>query len=104
MLHVTAAYTYWIFGGNSSLYDFTILFPVVFGSLTSVVIFALVRVIGGTTSGLIASLLFPISIPVLIRGTLGWSKSEPLGLFFSLLAIYLLLSGITSSNKKNCNN
>ena len=45
MLHVTAASTYQIFGGNSSLYDFTILFPVVFGSLTVFVIFALFRVI-----------------------------------------------------------
>ena len=45
MLHITAAATYQIFGGNSSLYDFTIFFPAVFGSLTVIVIFALVRVI-----------------------------------------------------------
>ena len=44
MLHTTAAITYQIFGGNSSLYDFTILFPAVIGSLTVIVIFGLVRV------------------------------------------------------------
>jgi len=46
MLHVTAATTYQIFGGDFSLYDFTILFPAIIGSLTVVIIFALVRVLG----------------------------------------------------------
>jgi len=100
MLHLTAATTYWIFGGGSDLYDFTILFPVVFGSLSAIVLFALVRVIGGTTAGLFSALLFSISLPILIRGPIGWFKSEPLGLFFGLLMVYLLLSGINSQNKK----
>jgi len=100
MLHLTAATTYWIFGGGSDLYDFTILFPAVFGSLSAIVIFALVRVIGGTTAGLFSALLFSISLPILIRGPIGWFKSEPLGLFFGLLTVYLLLSGINSQNKK----
>jgi dolichyl-diphosphooligosaccharide--protein glycosyltransferase len=100
MLHLTAATTYWIFGGGSDLYDFTILLPVVFGSLSVIVIFALVRVIGGTTAGLFSALLFSFSIPILIRGPIGWFKSEPLGLFFGLLTVYLLLSGINSQNKK----
>ena len=100
ILHITAALTYSIFGGGSDLYDFTILFPVVFGSFTAIVIFALVRVIGGTTAGLFSALLFSISLPILIRSPLGWFKSEPLGLFLSLLAVYLLLSGINSKNKK----
>ncbi len=100
MLHITAALTYQFFGGNSSLYDFTILFPVVFGSLTTIIIFALVRVIGGTTAGLFAALFFSVSIPIVIRGTIGWFKSEPLGLFYGLLGLYLFLSGIKSENKK----
>jgi len=100
VLHFTTATLYSIFGGGSELYDFTILFPVVFGSLTGIVLFALVRVIGGTTAGLFSALLFSISLPIIIRGTIGWFKSEPLGLFFSLLAVYLLLSGISSNNRK----
>ena len=100
MLHLTAATTYGIFGGGGSLYDFTILFPVIFGSLTAIVVFALVRIIGGTTAGLFAALFFSISIPIIIRGQIGWFKSEPLGLFFSILAIYLLLSAIKSKNNK----
>ncbi|MGI0077887.1 MAG: STT3 domain-containing protein, partial [Nitrosopumilaceae archaeon] len=35
MLHITAATLYQIFGGGNDLYTFTILFPVVFGSLTT---------------------------------------------------------------------
>jgi dolichyl-diphosphooligosaccharide---protein glycosyltransferase len=100
MLHITAATTYWIFGGGGDLYDFTILFPVIFGSFTAIVVFALVRVIGGTTAGLFAALLFSVSLPIIVRGQIGWFKSEPLGLFFSILAVYLFLSGINSKNYK----
>lgn len=100
MLHITAAGTYQIFASNSDLYDFTILFPVIFSSLTSIVIFALVRVVGGTTAGLFASLFYAISAPIIVRGTLGWFKSEPLGLFYGLLGVYLFVSGIKTKNKK----
>ena len=99
-LHITAAISFWIFGMGQSLYDFTIIFPVIVGSLTSIVIFALVRLIGGTSAGLIASLLFSISMPIMIRGQLGWFKSEPLGLFFGIFASYLLLYGIKSNSYK----
>jgi dolichyl-diphosphooligosaccharide--protein glycosyltransferase len=100
ILHLTAASTYWIFGGGTDLYDFTILFPAIIASLSAIVIFALVRVIGGTTAGLFSAMLFSVSIPILIRSPIGWFKSEPLGIFFSLLAVYFLLSGINSPNKK----
>jgi dolichyl-diphosphooligosaccharide--protein glycosyltransferase len=100
MLHITTAGTYQIFGGGSSLYDFTIIFPAILSSLTVVVIFALVRIIGGTTAGLFAALFYSVSMPIIIRGTMGWFKSEPLGLFYGLLAVYLFLSGIKTKNKK----
>ena len=88
MLHITAAITYQIFGGNSTLYDFTILFPAIIGSLTVIVIFGLVRLFAGTTAGLFASLLFAVSLPIILRGTIGWFKSEPLGIFYALLGFY----------------
>jgi len=100
MLHVTAATLYQIFGMGSSLYDFTILLPVVVGSLTAIIIFAIVRTIGGTTAGLFASLFFAVSPIIIMRGSIGWFKSEPLGLFYGLLAVYLLLSGIKSDKGK----
>ena len=100
MLHSTTAIAYQLFGGNSSLYDFTILFPAVIGSLTVIVIFVLVRVFGGTTAGLFASLLFAVSLPVILRGSIGWFKSEPLGIFYALLGLYFFFSGMRSGNKK----
>jgi len=100
MLHTTAAITYQIFGGNSSLYDFTILFPAVIGSLSVIIIFGLVRVFAGTTAGLFASLLFAVSLPIILRGTIGWFKSEPLGIFYALLGLYFFFSAIRSKNKK----
>ena len=100
MLHTTAATLYQIFGMGSSLYAFAIWFPVVISSLTAIIIFALVRTIGGTTAGLFASLFFAISPILIMRGSIGWFKSEPLGLFYGLLAVYLLLSGLKSDKGK----
>ncbi|NWJ21869.1 glycosyltransferase family 39 protein, partial [Marine Group I thaumarchaeote] len=100
MLHTTTTMLYQTFGIGSSLYDFTIWFPVVIGSLTTIIIFAVVRTIGGTTAGLFASLFFAISPIIILRGSLGWFKSEPLGLFYGLLAVYLFLSGIKSDKGK----
>ena len=100
MLHLSGAVLYKIFGFNQPLYEFTILFPVIFISLSSIVLFGLVRKLGGTTAGLIASLLFSISYPIAIRGFIGWYKSEPLGIFFGLLALYFLISGIYPNRGK----
>ncbi len=77
ILHIATASLYQIFGGSSTLYDFAIIFPVIIGSLTTVIIFALVRVIGGTTAGLFSSLFFAISLPIIIRGNLGWTNQNP---------------------------
>jgi len=99
-LHFTAVYTYQLFGFGYTLYDFTVLFPLIIGSLTSVLVFAFVRVLGGTTAGLFAALMFSVSVPIFARGLIGWFKSEPLGLFFAFLAIYLFVSGLKSNEKK----
>ena len=95
-LHIVAAFLYYVFGraGGISLLDFTILLPVVLGSLTTIIIFALVRTIGGTTAGMFAALIFAFTPAIIQRGNLGWFKSEPLGLFFGLLALYLFISAI----------
>ena len=99
-LHLTAASLYPIFNFGSTVYDFTILMPLVFGSLTAIVVFAFVRVLGGTTAGLFAALIFSISLPIFTRGLIGWFKSEPLGLFFAFLAMYLFVSGFKFNKGK----
>src|SRR5215831_4570626 len=99
-LHIVAAFLYKIFGVGSSLLDFTIMLPVVLGSLTTIVVFAIVRTIRGTTAGMFSALLFAFSPAIIERGNLGWFKSEPLGLFFALLAVYLFLSAIKHKEVK----
>lgn len=98
-LHMAAAVTYQMFGGDMSVYDYTILFPAIFGALTAVSIFALVRVMGGTSAGLLAAMLYSVSLPILVRSPIGWFKSEPFGLFLSITAAYLLVSGLYSSSR-----
>jgi len=75
-LHLTAATLYKIFGMNMSLMDFTIWFPVVIGSASTVLMFLVVRAITGSTiPGLISSLFFAVSPAIIQRGNLGWFKS-----------------------------
>ena len=66
-LHLTAASLYPVFNFGSSVYDFTVLLPLVIGSLTAIVVFAFVRVLAGTTAGLFAALIFSISLPIFTR-------------------------------------
>ncbi|MGD1834935.1 MAG: peptidylprolyl isomerase [Nitrososphaeraceae archaeon] len=100
-LHIIAAGLFQIFGLGSSLLDFVIMFPVVIGSLTTIVIFALVRLISNsTTAGMFASLLFAFMPAIIQRGNLGWFKSEPLGLFLGLISTYLFLSALKHDNLK----
>ena len=100
MLHITTSTLYQVFGAGSSLYDFVIWFPAIIGSLTTIIIFGIVRTVGGTTAGLLASLFFAVSPIIILRGSLGWFKSEPLGIFYGLLSVYLLISGIKSDKGK----
>jgi len=100
MQHATAAALYGAFGGGSSLLDFVIVLPLVLGALTGVAVFALVRVIAGTTAGLLASLFYAVSVPIIIRGPIGWFKAEPIGLFYGVIGVYLFLSGITASGRR----
>ena len=74
----------------------------IFGSLAKAVaiIEIMVRVIGGTTAGMLACMFFAISVPIISRGTIGWFKSEPLGLFYGIIGMYLFLSGMKSDSRR----
>jgi dolichyl-diphosphooligosaccharide--protein glycosyltransferase len=100
VLHITAAYLYQAFGRGMSLIDFTIAFPAIMGALTVIAVFALVRVLGGTSAGMFSALFWAFSPAIIQRGNLGWFKSEPLGLFFGILAMYLFISAIKHKNIK----
>ena len=100
VLHITAAYLYEVFGRGMSLMDFTIAFPAIMGALTVIAVFALVRVLGGTTAGMFSALFWAFSPAIIQRGNLGWFKSEPLGLFFGILATYLFISAMKHKEVK----
>jgi dolichyl-diphosphooligosaccharide--protein glycosyltransferase len=100
-LHITAAVLYQIFGMNLSLLDFTIWFPVILGSASTVLMFLLVRAITGkNVPGLIASIFFAVSPAIIQRGNLGWFKSEPLGIFYGLGGTYLFISALKEKKIK----
>jgi dolichyl-diphosphooligosaccharide---protein glycosyltransferase len=100
-LHITAAVLYKIFGYNMSLMDFVIWFPVVIGSLSTALMFLLVRSITGkNVPGLIASIFFAVSPAIIQRGNLGWFKSEPLGIFYGLGGAYLFISALREKKYK----
>jgi dolichyl-diphosphooligosaccharide--protein glycosyltransferase len=100
-LHLTAAILYQVFGMNSSLMDFTIWFPVIIGSASTILIFLLVRSItGSSVPGLIASIFLASSPAIIQRGNLGWFKSEPLGIFYGLGGTYLFVSALKDKKYK----
>jgi dolichyl-diphosphooligosaccharide---protein glycosyltransferase len=99
-LHLVTAFLYNVFGHGISLLDFTIILPVILSSLTTIIFFLVVRKISSTSAGLFAALLLAVSPAIVQRGSLGWFKSEPLGLFLGLLAVYLFLSAIKDTKFK----
>src|SRR5687768_5472194 len=100
VLHITAAYLYQVFGRGMSLMDFTIAFPAIMGALTVIAVFALVMVLGGTTAGMFSALFCAFSPALIQRGNLRLFKSEPLGLFFGILATYLFISAMKHKEVK----
>jgi dolichyl-diphosphooligosaccharide---protein glycosyltransferase len=100
-LHITAAVLYKIFGMNMPLLDFTIWFPVIIGSASTILMFLLVRSITGSNiPGLVASVFFAVSPAIIQRGNLGWFKSEPLGIFYGLGGSYLFISALKEKKYK----
>src|SRR5919112_740145 len=100
-LHITAAVLYQIFGMGLPLLDFTIWFPVIIGSASTILMFLLVRCITGSSiPGLIASVFFAVSPAIIQRGNLGWFKSEPLGIFYGLGGSYLFISALKEKKYK----
>jgi dolichyl-diphosphooligosaccharide--protein glycosyltransferase len=101
-LHIISAYLYSLFASRfATLLEFTIMFPVVIGSLTAIILFVLVRLItGSNTAGMFSALLFAFSPAIIQRGNLGWFKSEPLGLFLALIALCLFISALKNKEIK----
>ncbi len=95
-LHFAGAILYLIateiFNIQISLYDFLVILPVYLGAFTTLIMFLLGKRFAGAGGGLLTALFFATSPPLLMRGSLGWFKSEPLALFLALSATYLFLT------------
>jgi dolichyl-diphosphooligosaccharide---protein glycosyltransferase len=75
-----------------SYYDFLVFLPVLFGSLTTIALYYLVKKVTNSAGGVFAALLFAVSPPILERGNLGWFKSEPLSLLLSCVGAFFFLT------------
>jgi len=53
--------------------------------------FLLVRNIAGNTAGIFSALMIAFSPAIIVRGNLGWFKSEPLAILIGISAFYLFL-------------
>lgn len=101
MLHVTAGYTYEYFGQYfvQNLYEYVIWFPVVMGAITVIAVFGLVRSLAGNIPGLFSAFFYAIAVPITLRGVAGWFKSEPLGILFGIVAIWLVILAVKHRHK-----
>ena len=89
-------------GLHIGLYNFIVFFPVLFGSLTIIPLYLLVkRITGNAAGGIFAALMFSVSPPILERGNLGWFKSEPFSLFLSTIGAYLFLTMYDANRNRN---
>lgn len=101
MLHVTAGYTYEYVGQFfvQTLYEYVIIFPLIVSAVSVIVMFGLVRSLSSSIPALFSAFFFAIAVPITLRGLAGWFKSEPLGILFGLIALWLVVLAIKHRNK-----
>ncbi|MDH2899968.1 MAG: STT3 domain-containing protein [archaeon] len=99
-LQFTGAFTYLFINSvlriPISYYNWLVFFPVLFGSLTTISLYYLVKRVTNSAGGILAALVFAVSPPILQRGNLGWFKSEPLALFLATIGSYFFLTVFNS--------
>lgn len=76
------------------VYNFAILFPVIMGTLTCIVIYFLGKDIGGKEVGLLSALFLALNGAYISRTSLGFSDDETVGIFGILLFVFFFLRSI----------
>jgi len=96
-LPATAAFFYLItnaLGFPISLFELCVLFPVILGTLTCLVMYFLGKDIGGKEVGLFSSFFLALNVSYIGRTSLGFFDDETVGIFSILLFFLLFLRSI----------
>jgi dolichyl-diphosphooligosaccharide--protein glycosyltransferase len=96
-LPATAAFFYLItnaLGFPISLFELSVLFPVIMGTLTCLVMYFLGKDIGGKEVGLFSSFFLALNASHIGRTSLGFFDDETVGIFSILLFFFLFLRSI----------
>lgn len=96
-LPFTAAFFYLItnaLGLPISLFELCVLFPVIMGTLTCLVMYFLGKDIGGKEAGLFSSFFLALNASHIGRTSLGFFDDETVGIFSILLFFFLFLRSI----------
>jgi dolichyl-diphosphooligosaccharide--protein glycosyltransferase len=89
-----------VLGIGISLFDYTVIQPVYFGSLIIIPVFLLGRKIRGTGTGIAAAFFTIVTPGFLLRSSIGWYKHEPLALFLGVFALYLGLEAYEAKSTR----
>jgi len=79
---------------SDPVYNFCILFPVIMGTLTCLVIYFLGKDIGGKEVGLLSALFLALNGSYIARTALGFFDDETVGIFAILLFMFFFLRSI----------
>jgi len=79
---------------SEPLYNFCVIFPVIMGTLTCLVIYFLGKDVGGKEMGLLSALFLALNGSYIGRTSLGFFDDETVGIFGILLFIFFFLRSI----------
>jgi dolichyl-diphosphooligosaccharide--protein glycosyltransferase len=97
-LAITAAVLYSLISGlgvGIDLYDFTVIFPVIFGAITVLIIYVFLRDFWGKDVALLSALFLAFSSSHISRTSIGFFDDETIGIFAMLLFFTFFLRATT---------
>lgn len=84
-------------GLNVSLYMVAVYLPILFGLLSTLLVYKIAqRTSGSRFVGLFTALFYTLAPSTILRSDLGWYDTDGLGMTFLLLSIYLFMKSIDS--------
>jgi len=103
---LTAAFSYLVaqaFGLPLTVFEFCVVFPVIMGTLTCLIMYFLGKDVGGKYVGIFSALFLALSSAHISRTSLGFFDDETVGIFGLLLFFFFFLRSIESERPlKDC--